>query len=377
MTEQDITIATSPDAPLSTDETAQLAAAEAVIQRGLDSFIAVGEALADIRDARLYRATHTSFSEYLTERWPQIGSRRQADRLIVASEVERDLRPIGLSLTSESQARPLADLSPDERRAAMSGATQVTEGPPTAKQVAQAAAAVKPAPKPCERCDKPSVGYFNIKGVGTHLCATHRDEAQRPTAPAQKPRVEAPAAAMPPPPAPVLTPLTPAAPAPVLTPLASVASGVDIQARKLLAAKRALLAAALHLIEKELERASVGPTVVVRWEASLEAAKLFVVAPALGAAAAMLTFSATVEEAIPTDGPPTLFGIVEQKVADVETRLAGERLTGEEPSILRACRADLDDLVSDASIPTEAYEALSRRLNNIQAQLGQLEAVGT
>lgn len=121
-----------------------------------------------------------------------------------------------------------------------------------------------------------------------------------------------PAAAAPRPAPPALTPLpsrpeaqdggeeeiaTAAAPAPtppVLTPLASVAAGMSDQARKLLVAKRALLAAALDLVDAELARSS-GPVVVIRQEAAEQAARLFVHGQALGGAAAMLAFSATIE----------------------------------------------------------------------------------
>lgn len=377
-TDQTIAIAPDADAPLSTIEHEQLTAAEAVIQSGIDTFAKVGEALADIRDGRLYRQTHRSFSDYLAERWPQIGSRRQADRLIVAAEVERDLRPIGLTLASESQARPLADLDPDQRRAAMAGAQAVAgDTPPTAKQVAQAAAVVRPAPRPCEHpgCIRPSVGYFNIEGVGMHLCATHRDEAQRPKpAPADEEIATAAPKSAPP----VLTPLTPA---PALTPLASLAAGVDLQARKLLAAKRALLAAALDLVEQELGRASAGPLIVIQGAAALEAARLFVASPALGGAASMLSFSARVEDAPPSEvraveatptALPALFDRVLRQVEQIEDRMSADQLEGDEAPSLARCRADLDDLADDVHVPTEAYDALSHRIGAAQARLVEL-----
>jgi hypothetical protein len=357
-TEQEIVIAEAdaPLASLSTEEQQQLTSAEAVIQSGLETFVKVGEALEDIRDGRLYRATHRSFSDYLAERWPQIGSRRQADRLIAAAGVERDLRPIGLSLTSESQARPLADLSAEQRRAAMAGAAAVAgDTPPTAKQVAQAATVVKPPAKPATSPPAPVAA------------------AKAPAAPpATRPATLPPA-----------LPIAPSAPPKPLaiTPLAAAAAGVDLQARKLLVAKRALLAAALDLVEQELERASAGPTIVISGAAAADAARLFVNAPALGGAATMLAFSATVEAPAPVvvepepAAPPTLFGIVEQKVGDMEARIASERLTGEEAAILKGCRADLDDLADDTSIDTAAYDALSARLGAAQAKLAELSEV--
>jgi hypothetical protein len=134
------------DAPLTTGEQRDLARHEATIAGGLDTFLAVGEALAAIRDRRLYRDTHRSFAAYLAARWPQIGGRRQADRLINAAEVAADLRPVGLSLTSERQARELAPLPPEQRRVAMERATAQAGGTsPTSAQVRQAAQEVRQA----------------------------------------------------------------------------------------------------------------------------------------------------------------------------------------------------------------------------------------
>jgi len=110
--------------PLTTQEARELERHEETIQRGVDSFIEVGNALMHIREGRLYRESYGNFADYLAARWPQIGSRRQADRLIGAAEIEQDLRPIGLTLASESQARPLAPLAPEERRQAMQQASR-------------------------------------------------------------------------------------------------------------------------------------------------------------------------------------------------------------------------------------------------------------
>lgn len=135
-------------ASLAPEERADLVRHEQTIERGMAEFLAVGEALADIRDRRLYRESHRSFTDYVAERWPQVGSRRSADRLIAAAEVEQDLRPIGLNVASESQARELTRLEPEERREAMRQAVETAGGKtPTAAQVKAAAEQVRPAPK--------------------------------------------------------------------------------------------------------------------------------------------------------------------------------------------------------------------------------------
>ena len=47
----------------------RLAECEAVIERGQQTFIEVGQALMEIRDSRLYRETHATFEAYCNERW--------------------------------------------------------------------------------------------------------------------------------------------------------------------------------------------------------------------------------------------------------------------------------------------------------------------
>lgn len=64
-----------------------------------------------IRDGRLYRKSYGTFEDYCRERWGW--SKRHCDRLIGAAEISRDLGPIGP--TTESQARPLTKLPPEQR----------------------------------------------------------------------------------------------------------------------------------------------------------------------------------------------------------------------------------------------------------------------
>lgn len=104
------------------------------------------------------------------------------------------------------------------------------------------------------------------------------------------------ASAAPPPPRPpvALTPLPPALP--------GLGATQNAEARKLLVSKRMLLQAALQLIETELAE-TAGPLISFPAERAMEAARLFVAGQALSGAAAMLAFSARVEEgsaAVPT-----------------------------------------------------------------------------
>jgi hypothetical protein len=58
-----------PDNNLDSTEIEKLDRLEAVARSGLDTFAEVREALAEIRDAELYRETHGRFEDYLRERW--------------------------------------------------------------------------------------------------------------------------------------------------------------------------------------------------------------------------------------------------------------------------------------------------------------------
>jgi hypothetical protein len=96
----------SPCGPLQPDERASLAAHEAVIERGLKTFVEVGNALLAIRDGRLYREGWGTFEEYCRERWAI--SRIHAHRMIAAAGVAEALLPMGnIQPGNERQARPL------------------------------------------------------------------------------------------------------------------------------------------------------------------------------------------------------------------------------------------------------------------------------
>jgi hypothetical protein len=100
--------------PLTAAEAGDLARYEAIISKGWDTFIAVGEALAHIRDKRLYRAHFQSFDAYCRYKWHY--RKAHAYRLIGAAEVMQVLSPIGdISMPrNEAQVRPLMGLKADE-----------------------------------------------------------------------------------------------------------------------------------------------------------------------------------------------------------------------------------------------------------------------
>jgi hypothetical protein len=91
---------------------------EAIIERGLQTFTEVGNALLAIRDRRLYRKDYSTFEEYCRRKWNM--SQRHANRLVASAAVIQNLGPIGLipSPANEAQARPLASLAPEQQRKA-------------------------------------------------------------------------------------------------------------------------------------------------------------------------------------------------------------------------------------------------------------------
>jgi hypothetical protein len=130
-------------APMTQPEWGRLAQLEAVIGRGLKSFIEVGLAMKEIRDSKLYRQQHRTFGDYCRKRWGL--SRIHAHRLIQAAGVSTDLLPIGNNhlLTCEAQARELVRLSPEKRRKVWATVTApkrfgAGRHAPTAEQIREA-----------------------------------------------------------------------------------------------------------------------------------------------------------------------------------------------------------------------------------------------
>jgi hypothetical protein len=118
-------------------ERVDLAAHEATIQKGLQTFFDVGMAMAAIRDRRLYRAEFRTFEDYCQEKWCMTA--RRARQLWAAAEVVRALGNNGsdfLLPATESQARPLTWLPESDRKPAWDEAIKTAPaGKVTAKHV--------------------------------------------------------------------------------------------------------------------------------------------------------------------------------------------------------------------------------------------------
>ena len=126
---------------------------ERTIERGLQTFVNVGNALREIRDDGLYTVEHDTFDAYCKARWGW--QRAYAYRLIGAAEVTENIRmsPIGdIALPStETQARPLTKLKADEQPVAWELAVEkASGGKVTAAIVEQAVAELSDDPPTTE-----------------------------------------------------------------------------------------------------------------------------------------------------------------------------------------------------------------------------------
>jgi len=122
---------------MTAEEKSRLCENERVIAAGLNTFVDVGNALAEIRDGKLYRAEFGTFDDYCRDRWGI--SKMHAYRLMDAAEVSGVLKSNQLvTPQTESQARPLARLEPDEQIAVWQQAIETApNGKVTAAHVAQ------------------------------------------------------------------------------------------------------------------------------------------------------------------------------------------------------------------------------------------------
>jgi len=114
-------------------ERSALVHAEATIERGLTSFMEVGEALSRVRDERLYREGFGTFEVYCRDRWG-ITDRRARQMIDAATVV--DTLPTGTTVpVNEGQARELVGLAPDAAAEVMHRADQATGGHVTAAAI--------------------------------------------------------------------------------------------------------------------------------------------------------------------------------------------------------------------------------------------------
>ncbi len=110
-------------AELTQREATDLDRCEIVIEKGIKTFVAVGNAMLEIRDRKLYRTTYGTFEDYCAQRWQL--DRQYAYRIMDSARVHAaldagqdddgsvpGLSPIGDKPVNEAQARPLTPLLP-------------------------------------------------------------------------------------------------------------------------------------------------------------------------------------------------------------------------------------------------------------------------
>lgn len=139
-------------------ETKELARLEATIAEGLNTFVAVGNALVQIRDKRLYRETHETFELYCRDKWGF--SKTHANRLIASAQAVEQIGHIEVVPANEAQARPLTMLPPQQQAEAWKRAVTAAGGKtPTAKTVREAVEAVLGASS--KESTRPDVRFVN------------------------------------------------------------------------------------------------------------------------------------------------------------------------------------------------------------------------
>jgi len=123
-----------PREPLTASDIDELAEHEVVIERGLKTFIDVGLRLGVVRDKRLYRGKYATFEDYCEHRWSF--SDRRARQLIDAAGIVAAL-PSGTIVppSTESQARELIGLTPQQSATVMRVAHEQTAGKITAAAI--------------------------------------------------------------------------------------------------------------------------------------------------------------------------------------------------------------------------------------------------
>ncbi len=111
---QDLVASATSRELLTVTEKQRLEECETIIEKGLQTFIEVGQVLLEIKDRRLYREEYGTFEAYCGTRWGL--SRPRAYQLIQATNVVNNLSAASEVLpTTESQARPLSKLSAEDQ----------------------------------------------------------------------------------------------------------------------------------------------------------------------------------------------------------------------------------------------------------------------
>lgn len=153
-----------------TTQHTRLRSLEIVIEEGKQTFIDVGNALAEIKEQELYKLTHSTFADYCKERWGF--NKAYANHVIRAAELVSSL-PAGAAtiVATETQARELQKVEACKRVEVLEKAQAIAESENralTAKDITNASPAKQ----------KPSPAY---------VAPVEPDEPEPATAPAKLP----------------------------------------------------------------------------------------------------------------------------------------------------------------------------------------------
>ena len=157
---------------ISIDDSARLAELERKIERGLTTFVEVGQALIEIRDSKLYLIEHKTFSDYCKSKWKF--SCRFAQMQMAGAKIAAGLSDANNCSPprSESQLRPLLKVPPEQRVAVWVRANELSNGmQPTSRHVRYAVN---------ETRHKLVEPYFVVNGVRMAELPAARLEDRRP-----------------------------------------------------------------------------------------------------------------------------------------------------------------------------------------------------
>ena len=140
---------------LTVAESDRLEACEKIVERGIATFVEVGQALAEIRDSKLYRLDYGTFADYCSQRWGM--SDRRARQLMDAASVVEEIGTTGstsgvksgttvpLSGLTEGAIRPLTTLPNDVQREAVDAVKEkIAAGASPREAVKEVVAAHRP-----------------------------------------------------------------------------------------------------------------------------------------------------------------------------------------------------------------------------------------
>lgn len=137
-------------ANLTAIERNKLEIAERVIAESMKSFIEVGDALATIKNNKLYRESHTTFEDYCQEKWGWTSGR--ARQLVTAANVAKEMKvDTAVSIPNERAARELASVPAPQRAGVLKAAAA------TGSVTSESIKAVKRGPPPKQQDSEPLI----------------------------------------------------------------------------------------------------------------------------------------------------------------------------------------------------------------------------